>query len=203
MHAQIVTYSFGSVASPTVAATIVAPNLSAGVFSGHTGSPATGSGNPVYATGSGGGYFTAAAWTGSAPGTNYFEFTLTPDAGYEFSLSAISFGYRATSTGPTAFAVSSNLDSFASALASGTIANDSLWHSTGTLSITLSSLTAPTTLRIYGSGASSGLGTLRVDDVTLHGAVTAVPEPSTYAVLLGLLALVGVMLRRRAPQPAT
>jgi hypothetical protein len=201
LRAQIVTYAFGSAAAPTSAATFVAANLSASVFSGNLGSPATNSGTPVYSAGSGGGYFTASVWTGSAPGTNYFEFTLTPDSGYEFSLSSISFGYRATGTGPNAFAVRSSSDSFASALTSGVITSDSSWHSTGTLSITLSSLTAATTLRVYGFGASSGSGTLRVDDVTLNGTVTAIPEPSAYAALLGAVALAGAMLRRRRLRP--
>ncbi len=199
LHAQIAVYSFESTAAPTS----VASNLSGSVFSGNLGSPAIGSGIPVYSAGSGGGYFTASTWTGLAPGTNYFEFTLTPDSGHDFSLTAISFGYRATSTGPNAFAVRSSADSFGSTLASGTITNDSAWHSTGNLSITLSGLTTATTLRIYGSGASSNSGTLRVDDVALNGSVTAIPEASTYAAILGLLALTGVLLRRRkSRQPA-
>jgi len=198
LTAQLVVYSFGSSAAPTA----VASDLSASVFSGSLGAPATGSGSPVYAAGSGGGYFTASAWTGGAPGTNYFEFTLTPDFGYGLSLSSISFGYRATGTGPTAFAVRSSSDVFSSTLASGTITNDSAWHSTGPLSITLSSLTAATTLRVYASGASSSLGTLRVDDVTLSGSVTAIPESSTYAAIFGLLAFAGGLLHRRRMRSA-
>lgn len=198
LTAQLVVYSFGSSAAPTS----VASNLSADVFSGSLGSPAIGSGIPVYSSGSGGGYFTASAWTGVAPGTNYFEFTLTPGSGYGLSLASISFGYRASGTGPTAFAIRSSSDVFSSTLVSGTITNDSAWHATGPLSITLSSQAAPTTLRVYASGASSSLGTLRVDDVTLSGSVTAIPEASTYAAMLGLLAFSGVLLHRRRTRPA-
>jgi hypothetical protein len=198
LTAQLVVYSFGSSAAPTS----VASNLSASVFSGSLGAPATGSGNPTYSAGSGGGYFTATTWTGVSPGTNYFAFTLTPGSGYGLSLASLSFGYRASGTGPTAFAVRSSSDVFSSTLVSGTITNDSVWHSTGPLSITLSSVTAPTTLRIYASGTSNNLGTLRVDDVTLSGAVTAIPEASTYAAILGLLALSGVLLHRRRMRPA-
>jgi MYXO-CTERM domain-containing protein len=198
LSAQIVVYSFASSAAPTS----VAANLSASVFSGSLGSPATGSGNPLYAAGSGGGYFTASAWTGAAPGTNYFEVTLTPGSGHGLALASLSFGYRATGTGPTAFAVRSSADAFSSTLVSGTITNDSVWHATGPLSITLSSLTAATTLRIYAAGASSSLGTLRVDDVSLGGSVTAIPEASTYATVLGLLALTAALRHRRRPRPA-
>jgi hypothetical protein len=96
--------------------------------------------------------------------------------------------------------VRSGADAFASTLAAGTITGDSAWHSSGSLSMTLSGLSAPITLRIYGSGASSSLGTLRIDDVTLSGSVTAVPEPATYASILGIAALVGAAIRRRRMQ---
>jgi hypothetical protein len=67
------------------------------------------------------------------------------------------------------------------------------------LSTSLSNLTTATTFRIYGSGASAGGGTFRVDDVTLNGTsgLAPIPEPSTFAVILGALALAGVALQRR------
>lgn len=195
--AQLVVYSFGSAASPTTSANHVSSNLSASLFSGNLGSPSTGGTSPLYTAGSGGSYFTATSWTGSAPGTNFFEFTLTPNPGYAFTATAISFGFRSTTTGPTAFAVRSSSDSYTTTIASGSYTNDSNWYSTGALSITLSNMNSATTIRIYGSGASGGTGTLRVDDVTVAGSVTAVPEPATYAAIAGVAALIGAMLRRR------
>ena len=129
-------------------------------------------------------------------------FTLTPNSGYQLSITSITFGYRATSTGPIAYAVRSNADSYAANLASGAITNDAAWSSSGAQSITLSGLSTTTTLRIYGSGASAGGGTFRVDDVTIAGSVAAIPEPSTYALILGAVALAGVMFRRHRPPRA-
>jgi hypothetical protein len=200
VQGQIAVYSFGTAGSPTADVTSVASHLTAGVFSGNLGTPGPGGTSPLYTAGSGGGYFAAAGWTGTAPGSNYFEFILTPDAGYAFSATSMTFGYRATATGPTNFAVRSSADAYASNLTSGTITGDSTWRSAGALSITLSGINTATTFRIFGSGASSSLGTFRVDDVTVSGSVTAVPEPSTYAAILGAMALTSVLIcqRRRA-----
>jgi hypothetical protein len=61
-------------------------------------------------------------------------------------------------------------------------------------------LAAATTLYIRNvltGGGSTAAGYTRIDNVTFLGAVTAIPEPSTYAFLLGGLALAGVGLSRR------
>ena len=79
---QVVVYSFGSAGSPTTSATSVTTNITASVFSANLGTPSTGGTSPLYTAGSGGGYFSASSWTGGAPGANYFQFTLTPNAGY-------------------------------------------------------------------------------------------------------------------------
>lgn len=202
LRAQLVIYSFGPSATPTTAPTFVASDLSASVFSALSGSPTTGSGAPVFSAGSGGSYFSASAWNATAPGTNYFEFTVTPAAGFEFAATSLSFGYRATSSGPTAFAVRSSVDAFGTNLAAGTFLADTAWHATGTLALAMVPIDVATTFRIYASGASSGLGTLRVDDVTLAGSVgaAAIPEPSTWGAFAGAVALASAAWRRRARQ---
>lgn len=198
VSAQLVVYSFGPAASPTPAPTFTAENVSAGWFTGNLGSPTTGAGNPLFAAGSGGGYFSASNWGSPSPGTNYFEFTLTPAAGYGFTVESVAFAYRATSSGPTSFAVRSSIDNFGSDLANGTFTADSSWYSTESLPLELAPQDEATTFRLYASGASSNLGTLRIDDLALAGNVSAIPEPSTWGGMVGACALALALWRKRS-----
>lgn len=193
LEAQLVSYTFGSSAAPTVAATTVTTNLSASDFSGVIGSPTTGSTSPV----SSGAYFAASTWAGPL-GSNYFEFTLTPAADHGFSVTSGSFDYRATSTGPAELALRSSADGYAASLFTLATTTDGAWHFSGSQTISLTSLGSAITFRLYGYDADANGGTLRTDNVILHGTVFAMPEPASYATLAGFAALGLVAVRRTA-----
>ncbi|MCM2273581.1 MAG: PEP-CTERM sorting domain-containing protein [Candidatus Didemnitutus sp.] len=67
----------------------------------------------------------------------------------------------------------------------------------------LGTVSAPVEVRIYfwddNATASSNMQ-VRMDDITLTASAAAIPEPSTYALLGGVLALGAVALRRRRAQ---
>ena len=192
VRAQLVVYSF---TGNTTSATSVDLNLTASAWSG-SGQVTLSNTSPVFSAGSGSYFASQSGWTGTAPGSTYFEFTLTPATGQTATVTSVSFGARATSTGPTSYAIRSSQDGFATNLLTSSLANDASWRSTGSQSVTLT-FTEATTFRLYGSGASSGSGTLRVDDFTIEGSMSAVPEPSTYALLAGSAALLGTWWHRR------
>jgi hypothetical protein len=191
LHAQIVVYSF---TGNTAAATSSNAFITASTFTGSNSATLSNS-SPVYSAGTGSYSITQSGWTGTTPGSNYFEFTITPSAGHSVSLTSISFGSRSTTTGPTAYSFRSSADGYGSSLTTNSLTNDGNWQASGTQSISLT-FTGTTTFRLYANGASSAGGTLRVDDFTLNGSVSAIPEPSTYAAIFGATALVGTIWHR-------
>jgi hypothetical protein len=201
-HAQILVYAFntGSPATATVSPTSIAAHTFGSVFSS-VDAGTTSDSSPVssgYSGSSGSFHFVDNNWNSAAPGSNFFQFTITPDAGYEVSVSSLSFGYRRTSTGPTSYTVRSSVDGYSADLGAGSLTGTDVWSgiSAAFPEETSSSLV---TFRIYASDASSASGTLRIDDVKLFGTVSAIPEPSIYALAVGLatLGIVGVRRWRR------
>lgn len=131
----------------------------------------------------------------------YFQFTLTPDSGYQVNVTNISFGSRSTPTGPTSLSIRSSLDSYSTSLASDSSLTAGVW-SRKTPALTSISSTGALTIRLYGfggTGSPSGAN-WRIDDFTVNATVSAIPEPATYAAIFGGLALLGVMLQRRRKQ---
>ena len=198
LSAQLLVYGF-SVAS--AGPTSSNANISGGAVTTGGGVTATSNTSPVssgYSGASGGFYISDNGWTGTAPGTNYFQFTITPISA-SVTATSINFGYResGTSTGPTSFFIRSSADTYSSNLASGALSNsDNNWHSIGATSITLTFASA-TTIRIYATGASSGTPTLRIDDLTLSGTVLAIPEPEMAAAYFAAFTLGAAIWRKR------
>ena len=132
----------------------------------------------------------------------YFTFTLTLDLSTEVMVSGISFGERSTPTGPLALDIRSSLDNYTTSIGTATVLADSTWRLvTPTLLPTLSAANTPLTYRIYGSGGSAAAsGNFKLDDITLTYSLLAVPEPSTWLMMIagaGLLGATQRFIRRR------
>ncbi len=89
----------------------------------------------TYSGASGGNNAGAAARVGAlvkdgtpTTGSAYFQLTLTPaTANKLISVSAITFGSRSTGTGPAAYSIFSSVDSYATAIATGTLVTTGTW----------------------------------------------------------------------------
>lgn len=126
----------------------------------------------------------------------FFQFTATPDAGFELDLTNLTFdAARGGFSTPRGWVLRSSLDGFATDIATATIPT-----AEPTLTPFLIDLSGPAfqdvasamTFRIYDFAPSIGVG-IFYDNLTLNGAVAqvqAVPEPASLALLgLGLAGL--------------
>lgn len=149
---------------------------STSVSSGYTG--ATGSGNAGVTAKIGPLDYTVNATTGSA----FYEITLTPDAGYYLTISAISFGSRSTATGPKKYSIRSSLNSYMTELVGDTINTPtSSWGlRTQTLSAT-GTVGTQVKLRIYGYGGAGAVSAInfRIDDLKITATATLAPPSIT------------------------
>ncbi len=173
--------------------TVSAPIAASSVSSGYTG--ATG-GNNI------GNAFRIGALSTGSSGSGYYEVTFDPDAGYTLDLTDLDFGTRSTGTGPQSYSLRSSLDSYATSITTGTVANNSAWAYKNNTFSTFSTATDgdPITLRIYmfGGAGTTTAGTIngRLDDISITISAIPVPEP-TAALMLGSFGVLCVLRRRR------
>ncbi len=160
------------------------------------------------------GWDTSATSVSAAISANEFAtFTIKANAGYEVSFSSINVNFRRSSGGPNSFQWQYSLNgtdfsNIGSVFSYTGTESDGLAQTSITLSAisSLQSVTESTTVsfRLVMFNASSstgtwGIGRLSGNDLVIAGTVStaAIPEPSTYAAIVGVLALGGVMWQRR------
>jgi PKD-like domain/Secretion system C-terminal sorting domain/IPT/TIG domain len=180
-----VTWNFGTVSgnaapsSGTPVTNLTVSNVSSGNLNGTAVLTSTTSVSSGYTGASG--QFNAGAPTytlalNTATST-YFEFSLTPDAGYRATISSLSFGSRSTGTGPAAYTIRSSADGYVSTIATGTLSTASTWELKSHSSLSANSLVgSSTSYRIYGhsgtGNAAANSVNWRIDDLTFSVTVT-------------------------------
>ncbi len=151
--------------------------------------------------------FNTTSLSAAISGGDYLSFTITPAAGYALSISSVSLN-SGVSTAVTNFNASllSSATGFnpAGALHSYSFATTTPPNQSITLSGTaaLQNVTGALEFRLYGWRDSAGTSTFRLrtlsgSDLVVSGSVNAIPEPGTYAAVLGAIILAGTAIRRR------
>ena len=148
---------------------------------------------------------------------DYFTFTVAPSEGFQLNLTSLTLGvaaYRASAASTSvkaSFYALSSVNGFTTANLINSIqtTQQNAPFTFDTLNVDLSSIgyqsvTAPVEFRIYMVMNTSGTTRYTaIDNITLTGTLTtsSVPEPSSYALLLGA-ALLGICAVRRHSRPA-
>jgi hypothetical protein len=206
-HAQIlVNYNFGADLNPST----MAANASGSAIT------ATWTNNMANAWGRSGTaqnlFVRSDATPASFDSTKYFEFTITPNSGYQFDLTQLSFNYGAQRENDVPFynttiVLRSSVDTFGSDIVSNpdpifasSNVNSNTTPNSATLDLTGASfqnLTTATTFRIYVfDNSNTNQNITRLDDIEITGSVSVIPEPSTIALLLaGTIMLVALRHR--------
>lgn len=190
-----IAWNFGVSGSPSASPSTTAANVTSSALSRGNNKPDPGtntlinatSGSTTYSGASGANNAGVAARSGAlstaSAGSGYFEFTLTPDAGYQVKLDAISFGTRSTNTGPASYTLRSSLDSYASDITTGSITvSGNPWALKTNSGLTPVSSSA-ITFRLYGYGGTGSPAdnttNWRIDDLSLTVTVSASSSDTT------------------------
>ncbi len=107
--------------------------------------------------------------------SRYIDFTIAPTAGYTLTLTDFSFQDQISGSGPISFALRSSKDNYAANIFSGST-NATITDPAHVTTLTgFTTLSAGTTFRIYGYGASAAGGTWRLDNIIINGFIDAGP----------------------------
>lgn len=151
---------------------------------------------------------------GAVTDSDFFRFTLTPASGFQVNYTDLSFDLAVTTNSLNANTASwflrSSADGFAAnigltaSVTQGASAGLTSPYTHFSLDLTgLQNLSDPVTFRLYTYSSAAGLtGTInRIDNITLSGDITPIPEPtmlSSIVVAAGLLTLFCLCRRRAA-----
>lgn len=139
------------------------------------------------------GRFNAENWAttsiaNAVSGNDYMEFTITPNEGYQFSVSSVVVQWQRSPTGNTAIALRSSVDNYASDLDGVKNVVDDDKTQTFTWSFSQANSSSPVTYRFYsyaeGTAGSGGPGDGSGNDIVVNGTVTTLTSSLAAVVTL-------------------
>jgi len=115
--------------------------------------------------------FSAAGWDDVAIDDDYFEFVITPNAGYEIDFDSFEYNCEKTHVWLDSFAIRSSVDGFTSDIGKPIIGSNNIDLS----SAEYQNISGAITFRIYAWGQPSGNGSFSINDFAFNVTVAAAP----------------------------
>lgn len=182
-HAGFITYNFAGAPGDQASTSGSGPTgITVGDISRGSGLTASGALNSISSSG----------WsTGALDLDDYYGFSLTIDSGFTLDLTSLHFAERRSGTGIRNFQVRASNDNFTtfSTVVSEITVPDNTSTRDQDFALSLNDLTGTIAFRIYGYNAEGTGGTWRLANhsseggLVLNGSLTAVPEPTTIALI--------------------
>lgn len=172
--AQILTFDFAGIAGNEASANSNFNNANLSNSTITRGAGLTASGNADR--------FNAVDWAttsiaNAVSGNDYMEFTITPNASYQFNVSSIVFQIQRSGTGLTSVALRSSVDGYATNLDAIKPITDNTTTQTITFTFTQANSSSAVTYRLYGfaeaTGGTGGPGDGTGNDIIVNGSVTS------------------------------
>ncbi|WP_430411439.1 lamin tail domain-containing protein [Kordia sp.] len=172
-YSQILTFEFNGLVGNEASATSNSndANLSNSTITRGSGLTASNNGNRFNATS-----WASTSIANAISGNDYMEFTITPNIGFEFSVTTMVFNVQRSNTGLRGIALRSSIDSYAANIDTEMAIADNTSVQTITFTVNQTGNTAAVTYRIYGwaeGGAGSGGFEGTGDDITVNGTVVS------------------------------
>jgi hypothetical protein len=177
---QILTFEFSALAGNEATANSNSNNANLSSSTISRGAGLTASAN--------GGRFNATSWAltsiaNAVSGDDYMEFTITPNSGYQFSVSSIVVQWQRSNTGNIAIALRSSVDNYATDLDAVKAVVDNDLTQTFTWTFAQANSSNAVTYRFYSYAealtGTGGPGDGTGNDITVNGTVTAGCTPPT------------------------
>ncbi len=178
VYGQIITFDFDGLAGneATAISNFNDANLSVSTISRGAGLNPGLNGNRFNATG-----WAATNIANAVAGDDYMEFTITPNATYEFDVTTIDVNFQRSGTGPRGIALRSSLDGYAANIDTEKVIVDSGAVQTFTFTVNQTGNATAVTYRVYGwaeagggTGGFEGTG----DDIIVNGSVNLACTPT-------------------------
>lgn len=176
---QILTFEFAGIAGSEVSQPSNSndPNLGGSTITRGTGLTASGNTDRFNATS-----WATTSIENAVTGNDYMEFTITPNSGYQFTISSIVVQWQRSATGNTAIALRSSVDGYVSNLDGIKNVVDNTSTQTFTWIFSQANSTIPVTYRFYSyaeaTTGTGGPGDGTGNDIIVYGDVTPTSSPN-------------------------